>query len=461
MRVVICGAGQVGYNIAAYLSREENDVTVIDTDPHLVADINEELDVKGIVGHASNPEILSQAGANDADLLIAVTYSDEVNMVACQVGHSLFNIPKKIARVREQSYLDPAWSNLFGRAHMPIDVIISPEIEVARAIGQRLHIPGTTNVVSLAGGNVHLAGVVCKENCPLVNTALRRIGGLFPNLSMTVAAILRGSQTIIPGADGSEKIRTGDEVYFFADTKHLRRAMAAFGHEETEARRIVVMGGGNIGLYLVNMLQQEHFQASIKIIERNEDRARFLSERLGKDVVVINGDALHAEILQEANIRETDTLVAVMDSDEANILGSLLAKQNGCSRLITLVNNATYMPLIASLGIDATVSPRTSTVSTIMQHVRRGRIKALHTLRDGFAEVIEAEISETSGMVNMAVSDIDLPSGVILGAIVRQGQVLMPDPGHVIRPEDHVITLAAAGQGRKVEQMFVAHVDLF
>ncbi len=459
MRVIICGAGQVGYNIAAYLAREENDVTVIDIDRHLVAQINDDLDVNGIVGHASSPDVLVQAGARDTDLIVAVTHSDEVNMVACQVAHSLFNVPKKIARIREQNYLDPAWSNLFSRAHMPIDVIISPEIEVANAINQRLRIPGTTNVVSLAESKVHLVGVICDENCPLINTQLKQFDSLFPNLSFQVSAILRNNKTIIPNSD--DQLEAGDEAYFFVDTRHLERAMAAFGHEEKEARHITIVGGGNIGLYLAELLYEEHKGIHVKIIEQNEDRAKTLSEHL-THAIILHGDVLQRDILEESNIAHTETLIAVTNDDETNILGSLLAKHYGCERAITLINNTAYTPLVASLGIDAAVSPRASTVSTIMQHVRRGRIKDLHTLRDGFAEVIEAEVSETSPLANISLAELPLPENVLIGAIVRNEEVLMPNHDDcIIKPGDHIIVLADRAQARKVERMFTTQVDLF
>lgn len=458
MRVIICGGGQVGYSIAAYLSREDNDITVIDNQPNMVARINENLDANGIVGHASNPDVLEAAGANDADLLIAVTHSDEVNMVACQVAHSLFNVPKKIARIREQAYLNPAWSNLFTRAHLPIDEIISPEIEIAKAIYERLRVPGTTNVISMADGKVHMVGVMCGENCPVVHTPLRQLSGVFPNLPLEIGAIVRNNKPIIPNQD--EQMLVGDEVYFFTDTKHLHRALSAFGHEEKEARHVVVLGGGNIGMYLSRVLHEEDNQVHVKVVERNLARAMFLSEQL-RGVTVLNGDGLEPQTLKDADIAHTEALVSVTDDDETNIMSSILAKQQGCSRVISLVNKTSYTPVTQFMGIDAVVSPRAITVSSIMQHIRRGRIKALHSLREGFAEVIEAEVSDTSSIANIAIENLKLPKNVIIGAIVRGERVLMPRPDLVIKAGDHVIVLADQAQARKVEKMFLVHVDLF
>lgn len=458
MRVIICGAGQVGYHIAAYLSREDNDVTVIDTHRPLIARINEELDVNGIVGYASSPDVLNMAGAGDADMLIAVTQSDEVNMVACQVGHSLFGIPKKIARVREQSYLRPEWSNLFSRAHMPIDVIISPEVVVAQDIYQRLAVPGTTFVSILAHGLAHMIGVICEDDCPVLSTPITQIHTLFPGLSFQILAILRNNKPIIP--DGADQIEAGDEVFFIADTRHLKRVMAAFGHEEKEARRIVIAGGGNVGYGLVRLLKEKVRGVQIKLIDHNQERANYLSQNL-EGVTVLNGSSLDKGILEEVSIGTTETMVAVTSDDESNILGSLLAKQYGCKRVITLVNNEAYSPLVGPLGVDAMVSPRSIIASTIMQYVRRGRIKGLYNLRDGFAEVIEAQVSETSSIVNMTIDEVALPHEIIIGGVIRNDTFMMPDPKMTIRAGDDLIILAARAQVQNVEKMFSVRVDLF
>ncbi|GJL84805.1 MAG: Trk system potassium transport protein TrkA [Micavibrio sp.] len=458
MRVIICGAGQVGYNIANYLSREDNDVTIIDVDAALISQINDDLDVNGVVGYASNPDTLKAAGANDADMIIAVTMSDEVNMVACQIGHSLFSIPKKIARIREQSYLDPAWSNLFSRSHMPIDVIISPELVIANDIYQRLSVPGTTFVNTLADGKAHMVGVICQEDCPVINTPLAHLSNLFSDLSFKVISILRNNKPIIP--DDDEQLMVGDEAYFVTDTQHLQRVLAAFGHEEKEARKIVITGGGNIGLGLANMLRERNRGVQIKMIEKSGPRARYLSEQL-EDVIILKGNGLDKEILEEASIENVETYVAVTNDDESNILGSLLAKQYGCQRVITLVNNEVYTPLVGPLGIDAMVLPKATIVATIMQHVRRGRIKGLHNLRDGFAEVVEAEVSETSSIANSSIKELNLPQDVIIGAVVREDEVIMPGPETVIKPDDLVVILASREQVQHVEKMFSVQVDLF
>lgn len=458
MRVIICGGDLVGSSIASYLSKENNDVTVVDGDANVLAQINNAMDVNTITGHPSDPEVLNAAGANESDLIIAVTENDEVNMVACQVGHSLFGIPKKIARIRRQQYLDPSWSNLFSRAHMPIDVIISPEVLIAQDIVQRLSIPGTTTAIRLANGNAHLIGVICSEDCPVLHTQLGQLDKLFPDLSFSIVSITRNHRTIIP--DENDMLETGDEAYIVVDTNHLRRVMAAFGHLEKEARRVIISGGGRIGLSLVRQLQETVPDIQLKIIELDEDRAQFLSEQL-ENIIILNGNTLEREIMNEASITTAETFIALTDDDESNILGSLLAKQYGCERVITLVNNHAYYPLVGSLGIDVMVSPKSIIVANTMQHIRRGRIKGIHNLRDGEFELMEIEISESSRVANKKIEDIELPSSVVIGAVVRDNKLIIPHTGLCLLPKDHAIIMAASEKAPLVEKLLSVHVDLF
>ncbi len=458
MKVIVCGAGQVGFNIARYLAMEDNDVTVVDQDPNLVRKITDSLDCQGVVGNASLPDVLEQAGAEDADMLIAVTYADEANMVSCQVAHSLFNVPTKIARVRHQSYLRPIWANLFSRDHMPIDVIISPEIEVAHAVTRRLRVPGAFEMIPLVEDKVKLLGVRCEDNCPVVNTPLRQLTQIFPDLNIVIVGLVRDGKAIIPSGD--DQMLSGDEVYFVVDSDHVPRAMVAFGHEEKEARRLLIFGGGNIGLFLAQEIERDFPWVSTKIIESDPDRARMVAEALEK-TIVLNGDVLDSEILDEANVQATETVVAVTNDDETNILASLLAKKAGCQRSIALINKGNYEPLISALGIDVAVSPRTITVSTILQHVRRGRIHSVHSLREGFGELIEAEALESSSLVGSPIRDAKLPSGVVLGALVRDGQVISPRGDTVVEVKDRVVLFAASEAVRKVEKMFSVRLEFF
>jgi trk system potassium uptake protein TrkA len=444
MKIIVSGAGQVGFHIARQLSAEQNDVVVIDQSPELVRRVGDALDVQAFVGFGSHPDVLERAGAADADMIIAVTYADEVNMVACQVAHSLFNVPMKIARVRHQSYRDPIWADLFSRDNMPIDVIISPEMEVARAISRRLQIPGAFESISLVEGKVRMMGVRCNADCPVINTPLRQLTGLFLDLNIVVVAISRDGEGIVPSAD--DQLLEGDEVYFVADSTHVSRAMTVFGHEERVARRVII--------------ENEHSGVSARIIESNADRAHQVADLL-EGTVVINGDVIDPEILDEAGVDESEAIIAVTNDDETNILASLLAKRFGTERAITLVNNTTYSPLVTSLGVDVVVSPRAITVSTILQHVRRGRIKAVHSLLDGFGELIEAEILETSGLTGKRIKEADLPDGVLLGGIVRGDEVIIPRADTVLRVNDRVVLFAQAKAIKAIEDLFAVRLEFF
>jgi trk system potassium uptake protein TrkA len=458
MKVVICGAGQVGTSIAQHLAGENNDVTVIDQDAALVRKIAETLDVRGVHGLASLPSILEEAGTRDADMLIAVTYSDEVNMVACQIAHSLFNVPSRIARIRQQDYLQPIWADLFSRENMPIDHIISPEREVAKAIGRRLQVPGAFDVVPMADGAVRVVGVRCDEDCPIVNTPLRQLTSLFSDLNIVVVGLIRDDRGIVPKPD--DHMLPGDDVYFVCDTGHLTRAMAAFGHEEEEGRSVIIAGGGNIGLMLAEEIESKHSGVSVKVIEYDRERAKLVAQTLDH-TMVLNGDALDVEILEEANVAQTETFVAVSNDEEVNIIGSLLAKRAGADRTVALINKGTYASLISTLGVDAVVNPRAITVSTILQHVRRGRIRGVYSLRGDFGEVIEAEALETSQLVGSPLRDAKLPAGVIVGAIYRDGEVLVPRGDTVIQAQDRVILFATYEVVKKVEKLFAVRLDFF
>jgi trk system potassium uptake protein TrkA len=458
MKVIVCGAGQVGTNIARHLATEHNDVIVIDQSPELVRRVTDTLDVQGLAGFASYPDVLERAGASDADMLIAVANADEVNMVACQVAHSLFNVPTKIARVRAQSYQKPIWADLFSRDHMPIDVIISPEIEVARAINNRLKAPGAVDMIPMADGLLQVIGVRLEDDCPIVDTPLRQLTTLFPDLHLIVITIIREGKVIVP--EPEDQLLVGDEVYFVAEAEHVARSLAAFGHEEPEAHRIVIIGGGNIGLFLAQEFEQSRPDLATKVIEVGRERATQIAEQL-KETMVVNGDALDLEILEEVNIGQTDTIVAVTNDDEVNILSSLLAKRNGAKRAVTLVNKLSYEPLIASLGIDVVVNPRAITVSTILQHIRRGRIIAVHALREGAGEVIEAEALDTSAAVGKPLRDIRMDKGIIIGAVVRGEEVLLPRGDLEIKAKDRVVLFAAAQAVKEVEQLFAVGLEFF
>lgn len=458
MKVIVCGAGQVGFNIARHLANLQNDVTVIDRSLDLIRTISESLDVQALVGHAADPAMLERASAMDADMLIAVTLSDEVNMVACQVASSIFQIPTKIARIRNQIYLDPKWGDLFARENMPIDVIISPEMEVARAIARRLSVPGAFNVLPFFNQKAKVIGLKLTENCPVVNTPLRQLSELFPNLGIIVIAIMRRGKLFV--ARAADSLQMEDEIYFSVAADLTERALAVFGFDQIRASRIIIVGGGNIGTFLAKELESQKPLPNIKLIERNPKRADKVAEFLGS-TIVINGDALETDILNEANIAEAQTIVTVSDDDEVNILSALLAKRMGCDRAITLMNKPLYATLINSIGIDVALDPRETTVSSIVRHIRRGRVRELYSLEDGKAEVLEIEVIEGSEVVGKTLSSIKFGRGIRIGCILRNENLFAPEETTKLIAGDQVLLMAMRESLQKLEHLFAARVDVF
>lgn len=458
MKIIICGAGEVGGNIASFLCTESNEITVIDNDPKIVDEINQREDIRGIVGHASHPNILKKAGASNADMIIAATQSDEINMVACQIAHTLFKIPKKIARIRSQVYRDPMWGDLFASEHMPIDIIISPEVEVAKAISERLSVPGSFNVMSFEDDQVRIVGVMCDEECPVLNTPIQHFGNLFPDLDFNLVCIVRNNQAFVP--EYTDQIYAGDEVYFSAPTEQTSRIMSMFGYEHPEARKIIIIGGGNIGLCLANMIREAHPKTRMKLIEQNYDRALYLNQAL-PDTIILNGDALKSTILEEVNIGNAEAVITVTNDDETNILSGLIAKRCGAKRCISLINKTSYTPIIPDLGLDAVVSPRSITVATILRYVRRGKIRAVRKLREGMAEILEIEATEQSKIVHIPFRDMKLPKGTTIGALIRDKNVIIPSPSDEIKAGDRVIIINLARDAREIEELFAPSNDFF
>lgn len=458
MKVLICGVGQVGFSIARYLSTHDNDVTIIDQSEELINHISATLDVRGIVGFAALPDVLAQANLADADMIIAVTNSDEVNIVACQIAHSLFNVPIKIARLRNKSYLNPTWSMLYKPEHMPIDLVISPELEVARTIGRGLEVPGAFEVIPFAENTVQCVGIRCKSKAPILNTPLRLLDSLFPDLDVRVLFIVRGDKGFVP--DGSDQLKEDDEVYLLIPQEKLMLAVEAFGFSEQKSQRLLVLGGGNVGFCLSEEIEAHHPNISLMLIENDKDRAVFVANQLTR-TVVLRGDALNIEILREANAKIADKVVAVTSDDKVNILASLLAKRLGAGQAMALINSSAYSSLIPSLGIDSVISPKALTVSSILQYVRRGRIRTVHSLRDNFGEVIEAEAVGTSGVLGMTVGEINMPQSLMVGAIIRENHILMPREDTVIKVHDRVILIVTNSAVKRFEKLFSVRLEYF
>jgi len=458
MKVIICGAGQVGWQIARHLSGENNDVTVVDNNPELVHRATDTLDVQGIAGFASYPDVLERAGARDADMIIAATYSDEVNMVTCQVAHSVFEIPRKIARLRSQSYLTAIYSDLYRREHMPIDVVISPEREVAEAALQRLAAPAAFDTESFLEGQSQLLGILIEDDCPVVNTPLRQLTDLFSTLSAIVVGIRRQGTLFAP--ESGDQVFVGDDIYIFTHTQDITRTLEVFGKSSKKQERIVILGGGNVGLAVAQTLENRPDRVRAKVIEQDRGRAELAADALEK-TIVLNGDGLSVELLNEAGITRADAILCVTDDDKTNILAAVRAKTEGCPMAICLVNDPTMVSLMKPMGIDAYINPRATTVSSILRHIRHGRVRAVYSIGNAEAEVIEAQVMSTSPISGQKISDIDFPEGVLVGAIMQDGKVIRPSGSTRINEGDVITLFAMSDDVPEVERLLQVSIDFF
>ena len=457
MKIIILGAGQVGGTVAESLAGEQNDITVVDTDANRLAALAERLDIGIVQGHGSHPAILAQAGGDDADMLIAVTSSDEVNMVACQIAPTLFRTPTKIARIRAAAYSQK--SKLFHPDAIPIDVIINPEQVVTEYIRRLIEHPGALQVLNFADGKVRLVAVRAYHGGPLVGQALRQLRNHMPNIDTRVAAIFRRDRAILP--EGNTVIEADDEVFFIAARNDIRVVMSELRRLEHNYKRIIIAGGGNIGYRLASALESRYL---VKILERNPERCQQLSDAL-QHAVVINGAVTDQDRLLKANIENTDVFCAVTNDDEANIMASLLAKRLGASKVMTLINNPAYVDLVQGHDIDIAISPQQATIGGLLTHVRRGDIVNVYSLRRGAAEAIEAIAhgdARHSKVVGRRIEDIDLPEGTTIGAIVRNEQVIIAHDDTVIETNDHVILFVTDRRRmRDVEKLFQVGFSFF
>jgi len=452
MNIIICGAGKVGFSISKQLSTQGHSVTVIDQSSEDIKKINDTQDVKGIVGRATLPTVLENAGAEKADMVIAVTRNDETNMIVCQLASSLFNISKKIARIRTKDFLEGKWGKLYNKSNIPIDVIISPELEVAKSLYRRLEAPGALDSVPFAKGKVKMLEISIEKNCSIKNIPLKDLTKKYPDFKANILGALRKEKFIY--LKKNDKMLEGDNVYVVVSSDQLNAILKAFGHEEKAAKNILIIGGGNIGLNLAKMLESNFEDVRVKIIEKDKKRAEEIANELSSSII-INGDALDEEILKEANLEDSETVLALTNDDENNMMACVLAEKMGKQkRTIAIVNKSNYNLLQDSLNIDDLVDPRMTTVSRIMEHVHRGTIGTVYSLLDGEYEFIEAKILEKSELLNKKIADSNLPEDIRIGAIVRKNKVIIPKSSFVFEKNDEIVFLAKREQLKEVENIF-------
>ena len=457
MKIIICGAGKVGTSIARHLVDQGSDVTVIDSSHKLIDDLREKVDLKTVIGSASNPSVLKNAGAEDSDMIIAVTLQDEINMVACQMAHTFFKIPRKIARLRTEDFLNPIWRDLYNADNMPIDLIISPELEVARSIERQLKAPGAYDVVPFLNDEIELLSLVINEKCPLVDTSLVNIHELFQenvdtekNLRASILGISRNEQLFIPRKQ--DTLNQGDHVYIMVDKNHVKRTMSAFGHDEKPIKKIIIIGGGNIGFNLAKDLEKYQSDISVSIVENSEDRSKYIADQLS-NTLVLNGDGLDQDLLDEANIKDADLLLALTNDDETNIIISAVARKNKCESII-IVNNSEYNKLKDVLGISKVVDPRKITVSKILKHIHKGKIESVFAIDNNQAEIIHAQVLKSSKLINKNIEDAEFPNGLRVGLIKKEDKIIIPDKDTKIEIHDEILFICMKDDIKKAEELF-------
>ena len=458
MNIIICGAGRVGFTIAKLLSEQGHSTTVIDQSSEDIHKIDDILDVKAIVGKATYPSILEKANASEADMIIAVTRNDEINMLICQIAFSIFNIQKKIARIRSQDYLNPKFSKVYSKENLPIDVIISPEIEIAKSLQRKLEAPGALDNVPFADNKIRLLEILINKNCPLIDIKLNEITKKFPKLNANIMGVIRNEKFIT--LKKNDVMVKDDKAYLIINAAQMSDTLIAFGHNEKISNKILIIGGGNIGLHLAKNLEDTFESARVKIIEKNKERAEFIANELN-NTIVINGNGLDEDILLEANLDEAETVLALTNDDEDNLMVSVLVEKftkdkNDLNdkRTMALINKPNYALLQNSLKIDDLIDPRMNTVSSILKHVHKGTIETAYSILNGEYEVIEAEIIETSELINKELKNSNLPDEIRIGAVVRGSEVIIPRSNFIFKKEDIVVFLAKKDFLQVVENMF-------
>ena len=452
MNIIICGAGRVGFTIAKLLVEQNHSITVIDQSSEDIQKINDSLDVKAIVGKATYPSVLEKANATETDMIIAVTKNDEINMLICQIAYTVFNVPKKIARIRSQDYLNPKFSKVYNKENLPIDVIISPEIEIAKSIQRKLEAPGALDNVPFADNKIRLLEISVNKSCPLTNIKLNELTKKFPKLEANILGVIRKDKFII--LKKNDVLQENDKAYVIINSSQMQLTLSAFGHNEKISNKILIIGGGNIGFNLAKNIEQSFESARIKIIEKNKDRAEYIASELNNSIV-INGNGLDEDVLTEANLEEIETVLALTNDDEDNLMVSVLVEKfSKDKRTMALINKPNYSLLQSSLKIDDLIDPRMNTVSSILKHVHKGTIETAYTILNGEYEVIEAEIIETSELINKELKKSNLPEEIRIGAILRDNDIIIPRSNFVFKKEDIVVFLAKRDQLSVVENMF-------
>ena len=452
MNIIICGAGRVGFTIAKLLSDQNHSITIIDQSSEDIQKINETLDVKAIVGKATYPSILEKANASEADMIIAVTRNDEINMLICQIAYSIFNVQKKIARIRSQDYLNPKFSKVYNKENLPIDVIISPEIEIAKSILRKLEAPGALDNVPFAKNKIRLLEILVNHNCPLIDIKLKDLTKRFPKLEANILGVIRNDKFII--LKKNDVMQKNDKAYVIINSSQMLMTLSAFGHNEKVSNKILIIGGGNIGFNLAKNIEKSFDSARIKIIEKNKERAEFIANELNNSII-INGNGLDEDILEEANLEEVETVLALTNDDEDNLMVSVLVEKfSKNKRTMALINKPNYALLQSSLKIDDLIDPRMNTVSSILKHVHKGTIETAYSILNGEYEVIEADIIETSELINKELKNSNLPEEIRIGAILRGDDIIIPRSNFIFQKDDVVVFLAKRDQLPTVESMF-------
>ena len=458
MNIIICGAGRVGFTIAKILSEQGHSITVIDQSSEDIQKIDEALDVKSIVGKATYPSILEKANASEADMIIAVTRNDEINMLICQIAFSIFNVQKKIARIRSQDYLNPKFTKVYNKENLPIDVIISPEIEIAKSLQRKLEAPGALDNVPFADNKIRLLEILINEKCPLINIKLNALTKKFPKLDANIMGVVREEKFIM--LKKTDEVIQGDKAYVVINASQMKETLSAFGHNEKISNKILIIGGGNIGFNLAKNLEDSFDSARVKIIEKNKERAEYIASELN-NTIVIHGDALDEEVLMEANLDEVQTVLALTNDDEDNLMVSVLVEKFtkdksdvNEKRTMALINKPNYALLQSSLKIDDFIDPRMNTVSSILKHVHKGTVENAYSILNGEYEVIEAEIIESSELINKELKNSNLPDEIRIAAALRGKDVIIPRSDFIFKKEDKIVLLAKKDFLHVVENMF-------